>query len=335
MGILQTVSEDKALLAATVCFGVVGAFFTAVKAFSFFKMILDVLVVPGISLSKFGAGKGSWAVITGASDGIGKEFASQLAKKNFNLLLVSRTESKLQALAKELEQAHGIQTKTYAMDFTRGNESDYSNLGQIINTIEVGVLVNNVGTNHDIPTPFDEESNETIANIVEVNINGTLKISKLVIPQMKARRSGLILNLGSFSGLVATPYLSVYSAGKAFLSTWSQALGSELAGDGIVVEHINTYFVVSAMSKIRRPTFMIPMPKPYVASVLAKIGVAGGSSVPFSSTPYLGHALFAWVIENLATTGFVVKQNYAMQKDIRRRALRKREREAQQGKKTE
>jgi NADP-dependent 3-hydroxy acid dehydrogenase YdfG len=48
-------------------------------------------------------------------------------------------------------------------------------------------LVNNVGTNHDIPTPFDEESNETIANIVEVNINGTLKVSKLVIPQMKAR----------------------------------------------------------------------------------------------------------------------------------------------------
>lgn len=124
------------------------------------------------------------------------------------------------------------------------------------------------------------------------------------------RRSGLILNLGSFSGLVATPYLSVYSAGKAFLSTWSQALGTELASDGIVVEHINTYFVVSAMSKIRRPTFMIPLPKPYVASVLAKIGVAGGSSVPFSSTPYLGHALLAWVIENLASTGFVVKQNY-------------------------
>ncbi|KAH8551240.1 hypothetical protein BGW37DRAFT_495357 [Umbelopsis sp. PMI_123] len=334
MSILQTVSEDKALLAATVCFGVVGALFAAVKAYSFIKMILDVLIVPGISLSKFGAGKGSWAVITGASDGIGKEFAMQLAKKKFNLLLVSRTESKLQELAKELEQAHGVQTKTYAMDFTKGESSDYSNLGEIINTIEVGVLVNNVGTNHDIPTLFDEESEETIANIVEVNINGTLKTSKLVIPQMKARRSGLILNLGSFSGLVATPYLSVYSAGKAFLSTWSQALGTELAGDGIVVEHVNTYFVVSAMSKIRKPTFMIPLPKPYVASVLAKIGVAGGSSVPYSSTPYLGHALLNWVINNLATTRFVVKQNYAMQKDIRRRALRKREREAQQGKKT-
>ncbi|CAM0135547.1 hypothetical protein VKS41_005195 [Umbelopsis sp. WA50703] len=328
--ILQTISDDKALLAATICFGVIGALFTAAKTYSFVRMLLDLLVIPGISLSKFGAGKGSWAVITGASDGIGKEFANQLAKKKFNLLLVSRTESKLQALAGELEQAHGIQTKTYAMDFTKGNQSDYSNLGNIINGLEVGVLVNNVGTNHDIPTPFADESDETIANIVEVNINGALKTTKLVLPQMKARRSGLILNLGSFSGLVATPYLSVYSAGKAFLSTWSQALGTELAPDGIVVEHINTYFVVSAMSKIRRPTFLIPMPKPYVASVLSKIGLSGGSSTPYGSTPYLSQALLNWLIDNLFTTSFWVKQNNAIQTDIRKRALRKREREAKQ-----
>ncbi|GAB5586918.1 hypothetical protein Unana1_01818 [Umbelopsis nana] len=334
MSILQTLSEDKALLAATVCFGIVGAMFTAAKTYSFVKLLLDILILPGISLSKFGAGKGSWAVITGASDGIGKEFASQLAKKKFNVLLVSRTESKLQALAQELEQAHGVQTKIYAMDFTKGNPTDYSNLGQIINSIEVGVLVNNVGTNHDIPTPFAEESDETIANIVEVNINGALKTTKLVIPQMKAKHAGLILNLGSFSGLVATPYLSVYSAGKAFLSTWSQALGTELARDGIVVEHINTYFVVSAMSKIRKPSFLIPLPKAYVSSVLSKIGLSGGASIPYGSTPYLSHALLNWLIDNLFTTGFWVKQNYAIQTDIRKRALRKREREAQQGKKT-
>jgi 17beta-estradiol 17-dehydrogenase / very-long-chain 3-oxoacyl-CoA reductase len=132
-------------------------------------------------------------------------------------------------------------------------------------------------------------------------------MQKVMVPY---RRTGLILNLGSFSGLVATPYLSVYSAGKAFLSTWSQALGTELARDGIVVEHINTYFVVSAMSKIRKPSFLIPMPKPYVASVLSKIGLAGGSSIPYGSTPYLSHALLNWLIDNLFSTGFWVKQNY-------------------------
>jgi 17beta-estradiol 17-dehydrogenase / very-long-chain 3-oxoacyl-CoA reductase len=136
-----------------------------------------------------------------------------------------------------------------------------------------------------------------------------LPTCSIVITYIVYRRSGLILNLGSFSGLVATPYLSVYSAGKAFLSTWSQALGTELAPDGIVVEHINTYFVVSAMSKIRRPTFLIPMPKPYVASVLSKIGLSGGSSTPYGSTPYLSQALLNWLIDNLFTTSFWVKQN--------------------------
>lgn len=115
--------------------------------------------------------------------------------------------------------------------------------------------------------------------------------------------------MGSFAGLVATPYLSVYSAGKAFLSTWSQALGTEVAKDGIVVEHVNTYFVVSAMSKIRRPSLLIPTAKNYVASVLAKVGVPCGATVPYTSTPYPMHGVANWAIKNLLTDTFWVNYN--------------------------
>lgn len=161
-------------------------------------------------------------------------------------------------------------------------------------------------------------------------------------------RSGLILNLGSFAGLVPSPYLSVYSGGKAFLSTWTQALAKEVESQGIVVQNVNTYFVVSSMSKIRRPTFLIPLPKPYVASVLAKIGVPCGANVPYTSTAYPSHGIANWLISNTLSTKFWINQNYGMctynnawilsndlyicyvaiQKDVRRRALRKREREA-------
>lgn len=155
--------------------------------------------------------------------------------------------------------------------------------------------------------------------------------------------------MGSFAGLVPTPYLSVYSAGKAFLSTWSQALGTEVAKDGIVVEHVNTYFVVSAMSKIRKPSLLIPTAKNYVASVLNKVGVPCGANVPYTSTPYAMHGVANWAINNLLTNQFWVTQNDSkcemccdvavssilymccvvdIQKDIRKRALRKREREA-------
>lgn len=125
----------------------------------------------------------------------------------------------------------------------------------------------------------------------------------------KLSKNGLIFNMGSFAGLVATPYLSVYSAGKAFLSTWSQALGTEVAKDGIVVEHVNTYFVVSAMSKIRKPSLLIPTAKNYVASVLGKVGVPCGANVPFTSAPYPMHGITNWAINNLFTNQFWVTQN--------------------------
>jgi 17beta-estradiol 17-dehydrogenase / very-long-chain 3-oxoacyl-CoA reductase len=99
-------------------------------------------------------------VVTGATDGIGKEFALQLAKKKFNVLLISRTASKLDALAQEIMHVHkkptssifsnlffllvasqfGVETKTYAMDFTKGDAQDFKNVGGIIDTIKVGVL---------------------------------------------------------------------------------------------------------------------------------------------------------------------------------------------------
>ncbi|CAO3586840.1 unnamed protein product [Absidia cylindrospora] len=325
---MDFIAKDSTLLAATSTLALVGLIFCTTKLASFVKMLLDVYVLKGISLKKFGAGQGAWAVVTGATDGIGKEFAKQLAKNKFNVLLVSRTASKLETAANEIASEYGIETKIFAMDFTKGDAQDFTQLGQIMSTLDVGVLVNNVGTNHDIPTSFADEDDKVINDIIEVNVKGAMKMTKLVVPHMREKRRGLILNLGSFAGLVATPYLSVYSAGKAFLSTWSQAVGTELKADGIVVEHVNTYFVVSAMSKIRKPSLLIPLAKPYVASVLSKIGLPCGADIPCSSTPYHTHGIVNWIINNVFNKTFWVNQNNAIQKDIRKRALRKREREA-------
>ncbi|CEJ00591.1 Putative Very-long-chain 3-oxoacyl-CoA reductase [Rhizopus microsporus] len=306
----------------------VGAIFLGYKVFTLLKTLFDAFVVPGISLKKFGAGQGYWAVITGATDGIGKEFALQLAKNKFNVFLISRTTSKLEGVAQEIADKYGVETKIFAMDFGKGNPEDFNKVSEIINSIPVGILVNNVGTNHDIPTPFVEEDENVINSIIEVNIKGLMKMTKIVLPQMKQNRKGLILNMGSFAGLVPSPWLSVYSASKAFLLAWSQALGMEVAKDGITVEHLNTYFVVSAMSKIKRASLLIPTSKDYVISALAKIGVPCGANTPFTSTPYATHGLANWAINNLFSRKFWITQNYNIQKDVRKRALRKREREA-------
>ncbi|KAF9357971.1 hypothetical protein BGX34_009128 [Mortierella sp. NVP85] len=326
--IAHFVQQSDSNATAVAIFGAIGVAVVALKALSFLKVLVDVFLRSGVNLKKYGAGRGGWAVITGATDGIGKEFALQLASKKLNIVLVSRTESKLKAFAEELEKHYNVETKYYAMDFTKGSEQDYKGLQQLVNPIEVTVLVNNVGTNHDIPTPFEQESDKVLSDIIEVNINAAMKVTKIIVPQMVPRKNGLIINLGSFAGLVPTPYLSVYSGSKAFLSSWSQAIGAELAPKGILVENVNTYFVVSAMSKIRRASFLIPFPKPYVRSVLGQLGITGGASTPFTSTPFLSHALANWAIDNLFSRAFWVNHNYKIQTDIRKRALKKREREA-------
>ncbi|CAG8470307.1 6268_t:CDS:2 [Paraglomus brasilianum] len=320
--------ENKLATALVGLFSVVGALFLANKTLSFLNLLLDIYVRSGKRLEQFGAGKGAWAVITGASDGIGKEFAYQLAAAKFNILLISRTRSKLESLASEIEGKYGVQTQIYAMDFTKGDLQDYENLKEVINQLDIGVLINNVATNHEIPTPFIMESEELINNIVEVNIAGTLRITKMIVNVMAAKNRGLILNIGSFAGYVPSPYLSVYSGSKAFLSTWSQALGAELKPKGIVVQNVNTYFVVTGMSKIRRSNFLTPYPKPYVRAVLSKIGVPCGSEYPYTSASYPSHGLANWLIANAFSWSWWEARNLEIHIDVRKRALRKREREA-------
>ncbi|KDQ13919.1 hypothetical protein BOTBODRAFT_145838 [Botryobasidium botryosum FD-172 SS1] len=279
------------------CWSVIGALVSGWVAVGAIRVLLQTFVLPGISLKKFGAKKGAWAVVTGATDGIGREFANQLAKAGFNILLVSRTESKLAVAAAEIEQQYSVSTKIFAMDFSKNDEAAYKAFAEVVREIDVGVLVNNVGRSHDAPVYFQDTEISEMDAIVQININATLRVTRIVVPGLINRKGGLILNIGSFAGHVPTPMVATYSATKGFLITFSQALGEELKSKGVVVELVNTYFVVSAMSKIRRPSAMVPLPKAYVRSVLSRVGSnCGALGRPFTSTPYWSHALFDWAL---------------------------------------
>ena len=278
-------------------------------------------------------------MVTGASDGIGAEFARQLARAGFNIALVSRTASKLGALAADLEVAHKIQTRTHAIDFAHASGADYAALENFLDKLtdhgDVAVLVNNVGVSHSVPVPYAQTEPAEADAIVAVNVTATLRVTALVLPGMLERRRGLVLTVGSFAGLVPTPLLATYSGSKAFLQHWSSALGDEVAKQGVTVQLVQSYLVTSAMSKIRRASAMIPTPKAFVRSVLASVGRSGGAQgFAYSATPYWSHALMQWGIG--ATVGYMapiaVRQNRVMHEAIRARALRKKERDT--GKKT-
>ncbi|CUS08303.1 unnamed protein product [Tuber aestivum] len=290
----------------------------------------SLFILSGTDLRKFGP-KGSWALITGASDGIGKEFSLQLAAKGFNVVLVSRTRSKLATLAREVEsKCSGIETKTLAMDFAENDSADYERLRALVKDLDIAILINNVGKSHDIPVPFLETAGG------EDGRDHRHQFTKIVAPGMASRKRGLILTMGSFGGLLPTPLLATYSGSKAFLQHWSTALGAELKSDGVQVQLVVGYLITSAMSKVRRPSMMIPTPKGFVSATLGKIGLKGtAAGMEGTITPYWSHGLMHWGIQEFLGTwnGRVLSKNLGMHASIRKRALRKKEREAAQGKK--
>lgn len=323
--------QPKLSLALTLVGGLVVAKFILKTLLVF----AEIFVLPGTSLKKYGAKKGAWAVVTGASDGIGKEFSLQLAEQGFNIVLVARNAAKLNEVKDEIlnnkRSSAQVDVKVHVIDFSTDDLTEYSKLGAAVQNLDVGILVNNVGRSHAMPVDFIDLDAEEMEGILKVNINANLRVTKSVLPTLLKRKNGLIINVGSFSGSTPCAMLQTYSASKQFLSSWSDALAQELKPKGIDVQLLNTYFVVSKLSKIRRPSLFIPTPRPYVKSVLSKLGVPAGAKWtgrPSTTTPYWSHAIMDWAMNNvLRSKPLEMAFNLSTQKDFRRRALRKQERE--------
>jgi len=311
---------------------VLGSFSVARLALKTVSVLTQTFILPGANLTRFGAKKGSWAVVTGASDGIGREFALQLAKAGFNILLVARNDEKLSAVATEIHTQYGpnVSTKICLIDFSKHSEAAYEHLAKDCEGLDIGVLVNNVGKSHSMPADFVDTPKQEIEDILMININGTVRATYVILPGMVQRKRGLIINVGSFAGAVPAPMLATYSGTKAFLSTFTDALAEEVKQHNITAVHVNTYFVVSKLSKIRKPSMLIPTASTYVQSVLSKIGLSCGAAYtgrPHTSTPYWSHALMDYLM-SLVSKDFLIRNGHNMQKSIRVRALKKLARES-------
>lgn len=192
----------------------------------------------------------SWVVVTGPTGDLGKEFSFQLAKKGFSVFLVGRSKEKLDALVKDcLEEAklgkskgNGVRIKAHQIDIGSASDADWDKLDKALDALpgRITILLNNAGVSHRRFVPFEKTPVEDLKNIPAVNVVGVLRITRLIVPRMIAQRCGLILNIGSFSSHVPAPLLATYAGSKAFLYTFSQALGAQLERKGVEVRVLNT-----------------------------------------------------------------------------------------------
>jgi short-subunit dehydrogenase len=174
---------------------------------------------------------GPWAVVTGASAGIGAEFARQLAAIGLNLVLVARRKQKLNDLARQLETSNKVAVQTIAADFS---QPDFlPPLVAALGSIEVGLLVNNAG--FGIAGEFLNHELEKELALLDVNCRAPLALTHVIGRQMAQRKRGGIIFVSSVSGFLATPFEAQYSASKAYELLLAEAVGFELEKNGIDV----------------------------------------------------------------------------------------------------
>ena len=175
----------------------------------------------------------SWAIITGASSGIGKALASEFAAGGFNLLLIARNEAALAEVAAECQAKHHIKTEIVAADLACAKSLEELMAVLERTPHEFEVLVNNAG--FGIHGDFASTDIEQNIELLSVQLTAALRLTKAVLPGMIARRKGRILNVASVYSFSPVPFQSVYAACKAFLLSFSTAIQNELGGTGVTV----------------------------------------------------------------------------------------------------
>ncbi|XP_057644069.1 17-beta-hydroxysteroid dehydrogenase type 3 [Chionomys nivalis] len=214
---------------------------------------------------------GQWAVITGAGDGIGKAYAFELAKHGLNVVLISRTLEKLQAIAEEIEGTTGSHVKIVQADFTK--EDIYDHIKEKLKGLEIGILVNNVGMLPSLlPSRFLNTPGE-IQSLIHCNITSVVKMTQLVLKHMESRRKGLILNISSGAALCPWPLYALYSASKTFVYTFSKALNVEYRAKGIIIQVLTPYAVSTPMTKHLNTNMVIKTADEFVKESLKYVTI--------------------------------------------------------------
>jgi uncharacterized protein len=175
----------------------------------------------------------TWAVVTGASSGIGKAVAVEFAGRGFNLVLIGRNQAALADVAAECTRKGSIETEIIAADLANLEQLEMLSARLEGDGRPFDVLVNNAG--FGIHGSFASSDIGENLDLVNVQIAAALKLTRALLPKMIARRSGRILNVASVYSFSPVPFQSVYAACKAFLLSFSSALQNELKGTGITV----------------------------------------------------------------------------------------------------
>ena len=186
-----------------------------------------------------------WALVTGATVGIGESFTRLLASKGYNIALVARDEVRLHERAGELREKYGIQTFVLPADLA--TKSGVKSVEKYIQSYEIEVLINNAGfAINKVFTASDLGDEQDLLNVL---VRTPMRLMHVILPGMKERKSGTIINVSSVAGFIAG---GTYSAAKSYLTVLSESINADLKGSGVKVSALCPGFTRTEFHKRAR-----------------------------------------------------------------------------------
>ena len=215
-----------------------------------------------------------YALVTGASSGIGEEFARQLAARGWSLILVARSQDRLEALRSDLMFAHmGIDVLAVALDLSLpGAPAELFQRTQAAN-LDVSLLINNAG--FGAFGEFASIDRQRQRQMIDLNIAALVELAHLYLQPMSARKRGGVINIASVAGFMPLPYCAIYAATKAFVLSFSLALYEEARQHGVQVTAVNpgstetNFFRVAGKNPFSSPSRMQTAPQVVAESLRA------------------------------------------------------------------
>ncbi|KAF5470710.1 hypothetical protein F2P56_011207 [Juglans regia] len=243
---------------------------------------------------------GSWALVTGSTDGIGKALAFQLASKGINLVLVGRNPSKLEATSNEIQEkfAGKVDVKGIVIDLAKFSGEEISNMVEEgIKGLDVGILINNAGTGSPYPMFLHEVGSDVLESLMRVNMDAATWVTRAVLPGMLQKKKGAIVNIGSGSSMAvpAFPLGTVYASTKAYLAMFSRCISLEYEKHGIDVQCQVPLFVATKMIRGFNDSASVFTPSAEMYSK-ASIRCIGYEHI---CTPYWMHSVQWFLIQRL------------------------------------
>uniref|UniRef100_A0A674MB72 Hydroxysteroid (17-beta) dehydrogenase 3 n=1 Tax=Takifugu rubripes TaxID=31033 RepID=A0A674MB72_TAKRU len=271
-----------------ICVGTVVFVYYGVKLLIFSRMLFPKLCFP--LPNAFMTSMGEWAVVTGSSEGIGRAYAFELAKRGMNVVIMSRNKETLDQVAAEITDTTGRNVKVIVTDFVK--ENVFGEIEDQLRDLNIGVLVNNVGILPNyIPSKFLDS--KELDQVSEDKVFPLNNMCKMILPGMENRGKGLILNVSSGIASIPFPMYTLYAASKVFVERFSQGLQAEYKDKGIIIQVVAPFGVSTRMAAFQQTNMVTLSPEDFVQRSLLYLR-AGDKTYGNVS-----HIIMGWVLQHI------------------------------------